>query len=76
MASVRGDRAALGSRINGRAVGFALATRRRSPPAEIAAEHGATVVFEPRRGYGQAYLTGIAHARGDYETFAFSEGWS
>ena len=28
---------------------------------EIAAEHGARVVDEPRRGYGQACLTGIDH---------------
>jgi glycosyltransferase involved in cell wall biosynthesis len=42
--------------------------------AEIAVEHGATVVFEPRRGYGQAYLTGIAHARGDYIVMADADG--
>jgi glycosyltransferase involved in cell wall biosynthesis len=34
--------------------------------AEIAAAHGATVVSEPRRGYGSAYLAGLAHARGRY----------
>jgi glycosyltransferase involved in cell wall biosynthesis len=34
--------------------------------AEIAAEHGARVVSEPRRGYGSAYLAGIAAARGQY----------
>jgi glycosyltransferase involved in cell wall biosynthesis len=34
--------------------------------AEIAAAHGATVVSEPRRGYGSAYLAGLAHARGKY----------
>ena len=34
--------------------------------AEIAAEHGATVVREERPGYGSAYLAGLAHARGDY----------
>jgi glycosyltransferase involved in cell wall biosynthesis len=34
--------------------------------AEVAAEHGAHVVNEPRRGYGSAYLTGLANARGDY----------
>jgi glycosyltransferase involved in cell wall biosynthesis len=34
--------------------------------AEIAQEAGATVVEEPRRGYGSAYLAGFAAARGDY----------
>ncbi len=29
--------------------------------AEVAARHGARVIDEPRRGYGQACLTGIAH---------------
>ena len=33
---------------------------------EVAAEHGATVVTERRRGYGSAYLAGLAEARGDY----------
>jgi glycosyltransferase involved in cell wall biosynthesis len=42
--------------------------------AEIAARHGATVVLEPRRGYGRAYLTGIAHARGDYLVMADADG--
>ncbi len=31
--------------------------------AEVAAREGATVVSEPRRGYGQACHAGIAHAR-------------
>jgi glycosyltransferase involved in cell wall biosynthesis len=34
--------------------------------AEIAAAHGATVISEPRRGYGSAYLAGLAQARGRY----------
>jgi glycosyltransferase involved in cell wall biosynthesis len=34
--------------------------------AEIAAAHGARVVSERRRGYGSAYLTGLAEARGRY----------
>ena len=34
--------------------------------AEIAADHGATVVREERPGYGSAYLAGLAVARGDY----------
>jgi glycosyltransferase involved in cell wall biosynthesis len=33
---------------------------------EIAAAAGAEVVFEPRRGYGNAYLAGFAAARGEY----------
>jgi glycosyltransferase involved in cell wall biosynthesis len=42
--------------------------------AEVAAAHGATLVFEPRRGYGQAYLTGIARSRGDYVVMADADG--
>jgi glycosyltransferase involved in cell wall biosynthesis len=34
--------------------------------AELARAAGATVVHEPRRGYGSAYLAGFAAARGDY----------
>jgi glycosyltransferase involved in cell wall biosynthesis len=34
--------------------------------AAIAAEHGATVILEPIRGYGSAYLAGLASARGQY----------
>ena len=34
--------------------------------AEIAAQHGATVIREERPGYGSAYLAGLAHARGEY----------
>ena len=34
--------------------------------AEIAADHGATVVREERPGYGSAYLAGLAVARGEY----------
>jgi glycosyl transferase family 2 len=33
---------------------------------KLAAEAGARVVEEPRRGYGRAYLTGLAAARGRY----------
>lgn len=33
---------------------------------EIAASKGARVVLEPRRGYGRAYKTGFAAARGTY----------
>jgi glycosyltransferase involved in cell wall biosynthesis len=42
--------------------------------AERAAAAGAQVVFEPRRGYGSAYLTGIAHARGNYIVMADADG--
>jgi glycosyltransferase involved in cell wall biosynthesis len=42
--------------------------------AAIADEHGATVVFEPRRGYGSAYLAGIAQARGDFVVMADADG--
>ncbi len=42
--------------------------------AAIAGEHGATVIFEPRRGYGSAYLAGIAHARGDVIVMADADG--
>jgi glycosyltransferase involved in cell wall biosynthesis len=34
--------------------------------AEVAAAEGARVIPETRRGYGQAYLTGFAAARGKY----------
>jgi glycosyltransferase involved in cell wall biosynthesis len=42
--------------------------------AALAAAHGATVILEPRRGYGQAYLTGIAHAQGEYLVMADADG--
>ena len=42
--------------------------------AEIAAEHGATVVFEPRRGYGQAYLAGLSQAHGDFIVMTDADG--
>jgi glycosyltransferase involved in cell wall biosynthesis len=42
--------------------------------AQIAAARGATVIFEPRRGYGQAYLTGIENARGRYLVMADADG--
>jgi len=34
--------------------------------ARLARAAGATVIHEPRRGYGQAYLAGFAASRGDY----------
>jgi hypothetical protein len=42
--------------------------------AEIAAAHGAVVVEEPERGYGRAYLTGLAHARGTYVVMGDADG--
>jgi hypothetical protein len=38
--------------------------------AELAARAGAQVVSEPRRGYGSAYLSGFAAARGEYIVMA------
>jgi glycosyltransferase involved in cell wall biosynthesis len=37
----------------------------RDRTAEVARENGATVVHEPREGYGQACLTGIAYLEGN-----------
>ena len=37
---------------------------------DIARAEGATVVFEPYRGYGSAYLAGLAAAHGDYIVMA------
>jgi glycosyltransferase involved in cell wall biosynthesis len=37
---------------------------------QLAREAGARVVHEPRRGYGSAYLAGLAAARGDYIVMA------
>jgi glycosyltransferase involved in cell wall biosynthesis len=42
--------------------------------AAVAAGAGATVLHEPRRGYGRAYLTGIDAARGDYVVMADADG--
>jgi glycosyltransferase involved in cell wall biosynthesis len=38
--------------------------------AELASAAGARVIFEPRRGYGSAYLAGFAQARGAYIVMA------
>jgi glycosyltransferase involved in cell wall biosynthesis len=38
--------------------------------AQLAAAAGAEVIFEPRRGYGSAYLAGFAAARGRYIVMA------
>jgi Glycosyl transferase family 2 len=42
--------------------------------AELARGAGASVVYEPRRGYGSAYLAGLAAARGDYVVMADADG--
>ncbi len=42
--------------------------------AAIAAEHGARVVREQLRGYGSAYLTGLASARGELVVMADADG--
>jgi len=42
--------------------------------AELARRAGAAVVFEPRRGYGSAYLAGLAAARGRYVVMADADG--
>ena len=40
-------------------------TNSRDRTREIAAEKGAKVISEPRRGYGVAYKTGLNHVTGD-----------
>jgi len=42
--------------------------------AEVAAAHGAIVVEESRRGYGNAYLAGLAHAKGEYIVMGDADG--
>jgi glycosyltransferase involved in cell wall biosynthesis len=42
--------------------------------AEIAVEHGAHVAYEERRGYGSAYLRGLAEAKGDFIVMADADG--
>jgi glycosyltransferase involved in cell wall biosynthesis len=41
---------------------------------EVAARAGARVLLEPARGYGNAYLTGLRAARGDYLIIGDSDG--
>src|SRR3954468_22099241 len=41
---------------------------------EVAAAHGATVVHEPRTGYGAAVHTGLEHARSDVVCFLDADG--
>jgi glycosyltransferase involved in cell wall biosynthesis len=42
--------------------------------AEIAEEHGARVLHEARRGYGSAYLRGLAEAQGEIVVMADADG--
>ncbi|MEK6274705.1 MAG: glycosyltransferase family 2 protein [Actinomycetota bacterium] len=42
--------------------------------AEVAEDHGARVVHEERRGYGSAYLRGLAEAKGDIIVMADADG--
>jgi hypothetical protein len=42
--------------------------------AELARANGAVVVYEPHRGYGSAYLSGLATARGRYVVMADADG--
>jgi glycosyltransferase involved in cell wall biosynthesis len=42
--------------------------------AELAERAGARVVFEPRQGYGSAYLRGLSEAKGDYIVMADADG--
>jgi len=41
---------------------------------DIAAQAGARVIHEPRRGYGRAYLTGVPAAQGDIVATADADG--
>ncbi len=41
---------------------------------DIAREYGAHVVQEPRRGYGRACATGVAHAQGEIVIFLDADG--
>ena len=41
---------------------------------DIAREYGARVVQEPRRGYGRACATGVAHAQGEIVIFLDADG--
>src|SRR5919197_1024137 len=42
--------------------------------AEIAKAHGATVVTEPKLGYGNAYRAGLARAQGEYIVMGDADG--
>lgn len=42
--------------------------------ADLARQAGARVVYEPRRGYGSAYLAGLEAAKGQYVLMADADG--
>ena len=42
--------------------------------AEVAVSGGAIVIEELRRGYGSAYLAGLAQARGEYVVMGDADG--
>lgn len=42
--------------------------------AEIARSLGAIVITPEKRGYGNAYLAGLSHAKGDFIVIADSDG--
>jgi glycosyltransferase involved in cell wall biosynthesis len=60
------------ARIDGEVIVVDNASSDRS--AEIAEEHGARVVYEPRRGYGSAYLRGLNEARGEIVVMVDADG--
>jgi glycosyltransferase involved in cell wall biosynthesis len=61
------DEAWEGIRRSGRAGEIIVVDNRSTDrSADVAIEHGATVVREERPGYGSAYLAGLAVTRGDY----------
>lgn len=70
---VEDARAALaGAGLSGEVVVVDNASEDRS--AELARAAGARVVYEPRRGYGSAYLAGLAAARGEYIVMTDADG--
>ena len=70
---VRDARAAIdGAHISGEIVVVDNASEDRS--AELAEAAGARVVYEPRRGYGSAYLAGLAAAQGTYIVMTDADG--
>ena len=70
---VRAARSGLeAARVAGEVVVVDNASEDRS--AELARAAGAVVVYEPRRGYGSAYLAGLSAARGRFAVMADADG--
>ncbi|MEW5937843.1 MAG: glycosyltransferase family 2 protein [Candidatus Thermoplasmatota archaeon] len=65
-AVIDGVRAALDDWCPGGYEILVVDTNSRDRTVEIAAEKGARVISEPRRGYGRAYKTGFGYAQGEY----------